>query len=285
MKTSPRERSGAAPRPATTGTAARPSSGGAPHEETHNAVAAHRGDADLAAVGALLADPGRCRVLLALDDGRALPATLLAAEAGVAPSTASGHLRKLVDAGMLTVERHGRHRYYRLAGEHVARLLETLAQLSPAQPVRSLRRHTRAQALRRARTCYDHLAGRLGVELMRVLLEKGHLVGGDGLFDPSVAERDRLSGSGHDIDYRLTPQGETFLAAFGVTWPPRRAAVRYCVDWSEQRHHLSGALGRGLHDRLLTLGWLTRAPASRAVHLTEAGRAGLADTFGVVLTD
>ncbi|WP_369202460.1 ArsR/SmtB family transcription factor [Streptomyces sp. PU-14G] len=285
MKTSPAAgRPAAAPRPATTGTADR-SSSGAPDEAARGAAGVHRGDADLSAVGALLADPGRCRVLLALDDGRALPASLLAAEAGVAPSTASGHLRKLVDAGMLTVERHGRHRYYRLAGEHVARLLELLAQLSPAQPVRSLRQGTRAQALRRARTCYDHLAGRLGVELMRALLEKAHLVGGDGVFDPSVAARDRLSGFGHDIDYRLTPEGETFLAALGVTWPPRRAAVRYCVDWSEQRHHLAGALGRGLHDRLLALGWFTRAPASRAVHLTEAGRAGLADTFGVVLDD
>src|SRR5437763_6698353 len=115
------------------------------------------GDTNIAALGALLSDPGRCRILLVLGDGRALPASVLASEAGVAPSTASEHLGKLLDAHLLRVETHGRHRYYRLAGPHVARLLETLAQYAPTAPVRSLKEGTRAQAVRQARYCYDHL--------------------------------------------------------------------------------------------------------------------------------
>src|SRR4051812_2152057 len=138
------------------------------------------GDADLAALGAVLGERARARMLLALGDGRALPASLLASEAGAAPSTASVHLARLVDAGLVTVTSQGRHRYYRLAGPHVAELIEVLARLSPTAPVRSLREGTRAQALREARTCYDHLAGRLGVAVMRALIDAGSISGGDG---------------------------------------------------------------------------------------------------------
>ena len=133
------------------------------------------GDSNIAAIGALVADPGRCRILLALGDGRALPASRLANEAGVSPATASSHLRKLTEASLLTVESHGRHRYYRLAGPEVGRLIEALQQVAPAVPVRSLRQDTRARALREARTCYDHLAGRLGVRLMGTLIEREYL--------------------------------------------------------------------------------------------------------------
>src|SRR4051794_2290662 len=139
-----------------------------------------RGDADIAAVASLLADPARCSVLLALDDGRALPASVLADEAGVSRPTASSHLAKLTAAGLLRVEAHGRHRYYRLAGPHVAELLENLVRLSPPRPVRSLREGTRAARLRAARTCYDHLAGQLGVAVMGSLLDRSALIGGDG---------------------------------------------------------------------------------------------------------
>jgi DNA-binding transcriptional ArsR family regulator len=239
------------------------------------------GDADLAAVGALVADPGRCRILLALDDGRALPASRLAAEAGVTPATASSHLRKLADAGLLAVEAHGRYRYYRIAGPAVGRLIETLGQLAPAAPIRSLRQDTRAAALRRARTCYDHLAGRLGVALMAAFLDRGWLVGGDGTFDADAADRDHLSAPGNDVDYTLTPAGRALLDGFGVDLPPRRRTVRYCVDWTEQRHHLAGGLGRGLLDRLTGLDWIRPTRGNRAVEITAAGREGLRETFGV----
>ncbi len=132
-----------------------------------------RGDADIAALASLLADPARCKVLLALDDGRALPASVLADEAGISRSTASSHLGKLTGAGLLTVESHGRHRYYRLAGPEVGELLEQLGRLAPTRPVGSLREGTRAAWLRSARTCYDHLAGRLGVAVMGGLLDRG----------------------------------------------------------------------------------------------------------------
>ena len=154
------------------------------------------GDADIAAVAEVLADRSRSRMLMALDGGRALPASRLAAEAGVAPSTGSAHLSRLVAAGMLTVEAHGRHRYYRLAGPHVAELLEAIARVAPAMTVQSLREGTKAEAVRRARTCYDHLAGRLGVALMGALLDCGALAGGDGAFDPGRAELSFTATSG-----------------------------------------------------------------------------------------
>ena len=245
----------------------------------HDLPAAVHGDVDMAVVGALLADQGRCRMLLALDDGRALPASRLAAEAAVTPATASNHLRKLLDGGLLSVEQHGRHRYYRLADDRVGHLLEVLTQLSPPRPVRSLRQDTRARALREARTCYDHLAGRLGVAVMTRMLDVGYLTGGDGAHHPDHAVQDHRTGYGHDLDYQLTADGHTFLTRLGVLLPPRRPPVRYCVDWSEQRHHLAGALGSGLLTRFLELDWVRQAPTDRAVIITDAGHTGLRDTL------
>jgi DNA-binding transcriptional ArsR family regulator len=245
-----------------------------------------RGDADIARVGALVADPTRARVLLALGDGRALPATVLAGEAGVAASTASAHLGKLVKGGLLVVERHGRHRYFRIAGPDVADLIEALARLSPPAPVRSLRQGTQAQAVRFARTCYDHLAGVLGTELMSAMLERELLTGGDGVFEPAAADADRLSSPGFDLDYRLTADGARELREFGIDLdelPRRRPLIRYCVDWSEQRHHLAGSLGAALATRMFELGWVSRARNSRAVHVTEDGHEGLKRSFGVEL--
>jgi DNA-binding transcriptional ArsR family regulator len=238
----------------------------------------HEGDADLAALGAVLAEPARARMLLALGDGRALAASVLASEAGVAASTASGHLARLVKAGLLEVLPQGRHRYYRLAGPQVGELLEALARVAPAGPVRSLRQGTQAEALRTARTCYDHLAGRLGVSVFGALLDAGHVTGGDGTHDPLAAREDRLSAPGRDIDYRLTPSGREALSGLGVELP-RTDALRYCVDWSEQRHHLSGAAGRALASRLLELRWIRRADRGRAVFVTDLGRRELRQVF------
>jgi DNA-binding transcriptional ArsR family regulator len=238
------------------------------------------GDADIAAVGALLADRSRCRVLAALGDGRALPATVLASEAGVAASTASEHLGRLVDAGLLVAERHGRHRYFRISGPDVADLLEAMARLAPPLPVRSLREGTRAEALRFARTCYDHLAGRVGVEVMDALLANGYLEPGPPGRD---AGADRLSAPGRALRYGLTDAGWAFLEGLGIDLdhlPPRREAIRYCMDWSEQRPHLAGAVGAAIASWFLDNGWIERT-ATRAVRVTEAGRRGFEGTFGV----
>ena len=245
------------------------------------------GDTHIAALGALLSEPRRCRVLLALADGRALPASVLASEAGVAASTASEHLGKLLDADLLRVEAHGRHRYYRLAGPHVAHLLETLAEYAPATPVRSLREGTRAHAVRQARYCYDHLGGRLAVALMDSLLDRGVIAGGDGGFDPEQAATDRLSAPGRDVDYRLTHDGADWLRDFGVDLDAfraqRRPLIRYCLDWSEQRHHLAGGLGAAIAALLFERGWLAPAPRSRAVRVTDAGARALTVQLGLAL--
>ncbi|HEY1569640.1 MAG TPA: helix-turn-helix transcriptional regulator, partial [Solirubrobacteraceae bacterium] len=222
-----------------------------------------KGDADIAEVAGLIGDRTRARVLLALGDGRALAASVLAQEAGVSASTISGHLGKLLDAGLLDVESQGRHRYYRLAGRRVARVLESLAELAPPAPVTSLREGTRAHALRAGRYCYDHLAGELGVGIMRALLDRGLLTGGDGRYHRADAIRDRLSAPGHDVDYRLAPGGEAWVQEFGIDLGAlrarRRPLIRYCTDWTEQHHHLAGGLGAGLAERMLQRGWIERA--------------------------
>jgi DNA-binding transcriptional ArsR family regulator len=243
------------------------------------------GDADIAATGALLGDRARARIVAALGDGRALPASVLACEAGVSASTASGHLAKLVDGGLLVAERHGRHRYFRLAGADVADMLEAMARVSPLLPVTSLRAGTHAHALRAARTCYDHLAGRLGTRLMAAMISGDLISGGDGMFDVSRARRDRLSGRGYDVDYRLTDHGAAVLTDLGVDLAACAARGRpllgYCVDWSEQRHHLAGGLGAGIQTRMLELRWIVREPRGRALWVTPAGAAGLRATFGL----
>jgi DNA-binding transcriptional ArsR family regulator len=222
------------------------------------------GEPDLAAVGALLAEPARAKVLLALLDGRSLPASLLASEAGIAPSTASHHLGRLVDAGLITVASRGRHRYFTLSGVEVAHLIEAVARVAPLQPIRSLRQGTRAHALRYARSCYDHLAGRLGVAVADALREQGMIVASDG------------------VCYMVTNQGAATLAGLGID---ARAGdvVRGCLDWTEQRDHVAGRIGRVLMSRLLELGWLVRDERTRALHLTDAGRTDLPLQFGLQL--
>jgi DNA-binding transcriptional ArsR family regulator len=238
------------------------------------------GDADIAAVAGLAADPSRARILLALGDGRALPATVLADEAGVSASTASEHLARLVKGGLLKVERHGRHRYFRVASPEVGEMIEALARLASPAPVRSLRQGTRAAAVRSARTCYDHLAGRLGTGMMEAMLERELLAGGDGGF----TDGDRLSAPGSEVDYRLTADGGQWLSALGIdisALPRRRPLIRYCVDWSEQRHHLAGSLGAALCSRLFELSWIKRAPKGRAVFVTPEGANGLQESLGL----
>ncbi|MFG2138544.1 ArsR/SmtB family transcription factor [Streptomyces sp. NPDC048650] len=242
---------------------------------------------DIARAAALIADPSRARILKCLADGRALPASALAGEAGISAATASVHLAKLVEGELVTVEQRGRHRYYQLTGPDISAALESLALIAPPLAITSLKQSNRANALHRARSCYDHLAGQLGVALMRGLLERGVLTGHDGVHRPEEAVRDRPSSYGHDIEYELTRPGREKLAELGVDpdrLPPRRPAVRYCVDWSEQQHHLAGGLGAALTARLFALEWVRWGPSPRVVHLTDEGAHGLERALGVTLT-
>ncbi|QFU89116.1 helix-turn-helix transcriptional regulator [Amycolatopsis sp. YIM 10] len=227
-----------------------------------------RGEPDIAAVAALFADARRARVLLALADGRALPAGRLAQEAGVAASTASNHLGILLDHGLVTVLKQGRHRYYRLATPQVEKVLEALAGLAPRKPITSLREHTRARAVRSGRTCHHHLAGQAGVRLFADLLASGWIEGGDGEHDPAL---DRLSAPGRGNQYRLTTAGAGALAAHGIAERllSTTRPVRYCVDWTEQAHHLAGPLGRAITDRLFDLGAISRGTVPRSVVIDD----------------
>jgi len=225
--------------------------------------------ADIAPAAALMADPARAAMLGALLGGTPLSAGELSHLAGVSPATASAHLARLLDGGLVAVTRQGRHRYYRLAGHEVATVIEALAQISPVRPVRSLRQSQEAAALAQARTCYDHLAGQAGVELLDALLRAGVLNG---------------NGSGADVAYEVTAEGAERLAGFGVdVVQVRRSRRRFagaCLDWTQRRPHLNGALGAAVTGRLLELGWIERGPSRRAVKITGPGQDGLAATFG-----
>lgn len=245
------------------------------------------GDGDFTTPAELIGHPARSAMLLALLDGRALPMSMLAAEAGVAASTASAHLARLVEGGLLRSVAQGRHRYYALASPEVAAALEALSRLAPPRPVTSLRAGTRARALRLARTCYDHVAGHLGVAVLGSLLDSGAIRGGDGQHRPDRAQHDRLSAPGRDLTYELTGTGWQFLDELGVTVPAgRRRLLGYCVDWTEQAHHLSGAVGAALLTRFEQLDWLRRGSgnARRVLTITDAGRRGFATHFGLDTT-
>jgi DNA-binding transcriptional ArsR family regulator len=225
-----------------------------------------RGDADVAAAAALLAEPTRAALVLALMDDGPLPASDLAARARIAPSTASEHLARLVAGGFLASTKSGRHRYYRLADRAVAEAVEALAVVAPQPQVRSLREATRSELIRYARTCYDHLAGQLGVAIARGLESEAALIRRDGT-------------------YALGPNAAAQLAEFGIDLAglqqQRRQLVRGCLDWSERELHVAGALGAALTERLFALGWIRRSDANRSVELTEDGRTGLNTVLGV----
>lgn len=252
----------------------------------HNASG---GDGDIASAAAHVADRTRARILVALADGRSLAASVLAAEAGVSPRAANVQLARLRDAGLVAVERSGRHRYHRLASEHAAAVLEALTQIAPVSPVRSLRQGTRAARLRTARSCYDHLAGRLGVRVTQALIDVGVLVPRDGVADTRRRPGDQLGRPSAAHPYALGDDGAATLAALGVdpealTAGSRRPLLRVCMDWSEQRHHVAGALGAALLDAFLAAGWVVRIPGERALRVTAPGGRALADRLPIDLS-
>ncbi len=215
-------------------------------------------------IAALIGDHARAEILTALMAGQALTATELAEVAGVTKQTVSTHLAKLLDARMLSVESQGRHRYFRLADRDVAQLLESLMGVAYRAGALRVRSSPREPALRKARVCYDHLAGELGVLVFDSL------------------EQRRLLRSGHEgLD--LTPEGKQFCAEFGIDVNAlarqRRSLCRACLDWSMRRSHLAGAVGAAVLSRCLDLGWARRAKGSRVVTFSAHGENALRKRF------
>jgi DNA-binding transcriptional ArsR family regulator len=223
---------------------------------------------DIAMVASLVGDPARANMLTALMSGRALTASELSQEAGITPQTASSHLSKLEAGGLIEQEKQGRHRYYRLADSDVAGVIEGLAGLAARAGHMRVRTGPKDPALRRARICYDHLAGDLGVQML-----------------DSMRRQKLVRQHKHDIE--LTSEGERFL---GKTLEidlrslahPRRPVCKGCLDWSERRHHLAGTLGAALMRRFTELKWAARdpAPGSRVVQFTRQGEKRFAALFG-----
>src|SRR5690242_15428512 len=225
--------------------------------------------ANLVEVAALVGDTARATMLNALMGGQSLTATELAYCANVSRATASAHLSKLVAARLLTVTRNRRFSYYRIASPLVATMLESIKVVAAIEvPPRRQPRSVNDEALRFARSCYDHLAGQVGVAVTDALVAMGHIV---------------LTDEGGEI----TPSGERFLSVFGVDLKPRtrRIFCQPCLDWSERRYHLKGLVGARILDRLLELGWLKCVSGSRALQITSSGKAGLAETFQIEMND
>jgi DNA-binding transcriptional ArsR family regulator len=219
----------------------------------------------IAPVAALAGDPGRANMLAALSGGMALTASELAGEAGVTLQTASSHLAKLESAGLISATRQGRHRYFRLADDDVAQMLEAIMNVAARTGQMRTRPGPRDPALRKARICYDHLAGEMGVGLLDSLLR----------MECMVREHDELS---------LTKSGVAFMNGLridvGRLSAQRRPLCRPCLDWSMRRHHLGGALGAALLKRFQELRWLARINESRALRFTPSGEIHFLKTFG-----
>ncbi len=220
--------------------------------------------ANIALIAALIGDPARADILTALITGQALTATELAAVAGVTKQTISAHLAKLLGAKLLSVTHQGRHKYFRLADEDVAQLLESLMGVAQRAGVSRVRVGPREPALRKARVCYDHLAGELGVLVFDSLKQRRLL---------------RL----RDDTPALTPRGRLFFQTFGIEVEPlahqRRPLCRLCLDWSMRRYHLAGTLGKSVLERCLDLGWARRTQGTRVVTFPSLGEKALREQF------
>lgn len=232
-------------------------------------------NAAFAEVAALAGDPARATMLNALMDGRALTASELACAAGIAPQTASGHLARLTAAGLLAIEKQGRHRYHRLASPAVAQMIESIMQvastLGPSR--RAVVVGPRDAALRTARTCYDHLAGRLAVAITDAMVAAGHV--------ELASDAGLVTDTGMALLRRLGIDLDTITARRGRN--TRRLLCRPCLDWSERRPHLAGVVGAALLEYYLAKGWVRRTDGTRAVTITPKGQRSFRETFRVSL--
>jgi DNA-binding transcriptional ArsR family regulator len=220
----------------------------------------------IAELAALVGDSARATIVVALLDGRALTASDLASAARITPQTASTHLAKLTEAGLLSVVRSGRHRYFRLASAAVVEMIEGIVAVALEKRPRYRPLSRQARALSAARICYDHLAGRLSVDLTDSFVAREYVV-----LDDGAAE--------------ITTAGDRFFAEFGIELPTLRSARRHlcrlCLDWTERRPHIAGAVGAAMTKRYFDLGWMERMRSSHAVLVTPLGRRGFQKTFGI----
>lgn len=221
---------------------------------------------DIALVASLLGEPARANMLTALVGGQALTAGELAREAGVTAQTASAHLAKLEAGGLIALRRQGRHRYFTLAGDDVAGVLEGLMGLAARAGHARSRPGPAEPALRFARVCYDHLAGQMGVAMLDALVEAGRI--------ERAGEALRLTGAGATFARRLDIDVEALAAG-------RRPVCKSCLDWSQRRSHLAGSLGAALLARLIERKWARREPAGRAIVFAPGGQAAFAAAFGI----
>lgn len=227
----------------------------------------------IAEVGALVGDPTRMAMLQALMDGRALTASELASVGGITPQTASGHLSQLAAAGLVAVTKQGRHRYHYLATPDVARMLESLMLVAAASSVRRLTTGPRDQQLRLARTCYDHIAGRLGVALADAMAEQNWVEMDDDAAVITNQGTKQLTAIGIDLTQATNQRGR------GVPF------CRLCLDWSERRSHFAGRLGRALCDHGLARGWIRKRDCSRALDISPEGRRQYRELFCVEISE
>lgn len=226
------------------------------------------GQHNISSVAHLIAEPVRSVMLITLVDGSAMSAGALARAAGVTAQTASSHLAKLLDGGLLSVESKGRHRYYRLAGAHVSHVLESLATIGPVTPAWRHTPNRPAQALRFARCCYDHLAGQISIAVTQSMLTRGFIV--------EAGER----------QYAVTAPGCEWLQQLGIdmnepAFSQASEHARQCLDWTERQYHVAGPLGARLMDAFLAWGWISRSSATRSVSVTALGWEGLKQHFGI----
>lgn len=227
-------------------------------------------NARFAEIAALAGDPGRASMLTGLMDGRALTASELAHLAGITAQTASSHLARMAEAGLLQVEKQGRHRYHRLASPAVAQMIESIMRLAaPAAGGKPVRTGPRDAALRAGRTCYDHLAGHLGVSIADTLIDAGHVDLGTDAGEVTLSGIKLFESAGINVET--------------ITAKSSRILCRPCLDWSERKPHLAGVIGAALCSHCFDHGWIRRIEGTRAVSITPNGLRQLRDTFGVIL--
>ncbi|PEE33735.1 ArsR/SmtB family transcription factor [Bacillus cereus] len=220
-------------------------------------------------VALLIRSKSKAQILTYLLDGKAYPTSELAYVAKIKPKTATYHLSKMKEEGILSIEKHGKHSYYRLSNSEISQILELLLVITPQEKAMPFRQSSQSSELRCARTCYDHLAGKLGVAITNSLLDKGYLMK-------------------KDMYFHITKTGQTFFTEFGIDVneikQKKRIFAKACLDWTEREHHLAGSLGNALLEKLLQLNWIQRISKSRTIKVTPNGKKELEQIFSIDIT-